>query len=571
LGPAASAELASLLLAVACVLGATQICGTLARRVGQPPVLGELLAGVLLGPTILGRVSPAAFATLFPREGTQAGAFRGLTVVSIVLFLAVAGLEIDLRRLLARLRVAASVGIAGIVAPFALGFGAAWLWPAALGAEPSAALVPFALFIGTALSISALPVIAKTLVDLDLYRTDFGALVVGAAVFNDVIGWTLFGLVVGLFGHSQATVPSALGEVAVSLVSVGVALTAGRWLVLRALGWIDRSSGERGGVVAFVVCAAFASAALTEWLGHGALMGAFLSGVVMGGTLATSPGRLLELERLVAVVFAPLFFGSLGLRADFVANFDPALVAVVFAIACLGKLVGCSFAARWSGLPAREAWAVGAGMNARGAMEMAMALVALQYGMISERLFVALVVMAIATSAMSGPLMKRWIGLHADRLLLGALRESRFLPSLAARTRDEVIRELARAAAPATKVEPAVLIEAVLVREAIMPTGVGVGVAIPHARLPGLSAPVVALGLVEPGVDFGAPDGVPARIAVLVVTPEGDDLIQLELLAEVARTFADPETRRRVARARSFEELSRALRDAPMRGGGGEH
>lgn len=570
MGPAASAELASLLLAVACVLGATQICGALARRIGQPPVLGELAAGILLGPTILGRVSPEAFATLFPREGTQAGAFRALTVVSIVLFLAVAGLEIDLGRLLARLRVAASVGIAGIVAPFAVGFGAAWAWPATFGAEPSAALVPFALFIGTALSISALPVIAKTLVDLDLYRTDFGALVLGAAVFNDVIGWTLFGLVVGLFGHAQTTLPSALGEVAISLVSVGVALSAGRWLVLRLLGWVDRRAGERGGVVAFVVCVAFASAALTEWLGHGALMGAFLSGVVMGGTLATSPGRLLELERLVAVVFAPLFFGSLGLRADFVANFDPALVLAVFAIACLGKLGGCSLAARWSGLPLREAWAVGAGMNARGAMEMAMALVALQYGIISERLFVALVVMALATSALAGPLMKRLIGLHAERLLLAALREAAFLPALVARSRDEVIRALARAAAPAARVDPEVLADAVIGREEIMPTGVGVGVAIPHARLPGLAAPIAALGIVDPGVDFGAPDGVPARIAVLIVTPEGDDQIQLELLAEVARTFADPETRRRVARARSFEELSRALRDAPMRGGG-EH
>jgi mannitol/fructose-specific phosphotransferase system IIA component (Ntr-type) len=203
-------------------------------------------------------------------------------------------------------------------------------------------------------------------------------------------------------------------------------------------------------------------------------------------------------------------------------------------------------------------------------MEMAMALVALQYGIISERLFVALVVMALATSARSGPLMKRLIGLHAERLLLAALREAAFLPALAARDRDEVIRELARAAAPAAKVTAEALAEAVRVREEIMPTGLGLGVAVPHARLPGLSAPVAALGIVDPGVDFGAPDGEPARIAVLVVTPDGDDQIQLELLAEIARTFADAETRRRVARSRSFEELSRALRDAPMRGGG-EH
>jgi Kef-type K+ transport system membrane component KefB/mannitol/fructose-specific phosphotransferase system IIA component (Ntr-type) len=567
LGGLGSVPLASLLLAVAVLLGATQICGALARRIGQPAVLGELVAGILLGPTLLGRIAPGAVETLFPAAGTQAGAFRGLTVVSIVLFLAVAGLEVDLGRLLARLRVAASVGIAGIVVPFAVGFGCAFAWPAAFGAEPTSPAVPFALFIGSALAITALPVIAKTLVDLDLYRTDFGALVMGAAVLNDVIGWTLFGLVVGLFGHGQTTAGGAVGEIAISLAAVAGALSAGRWAVQRALAWVDRRVGAQGGVVAFVVCLGFASAALTEWLGHGALMGAFLSGVMMGGTLATSPGRLYELERLVALVFAPLFFGSLGLHTDFAANFDPALVVAVVAIASAGKLVGCSAAARWSGLPVREAWAVGAGMNARGAMEMAMALVALQYGIISEHLFVALVVMALVTSALAGPLMKRLLALHGERLLLAHLREAGFLPRLAARDRDEVIRALAAAAAPAARLGPDVLARAVLARESIMPTGVGMGIAIPHARLPGLSAPVAALALCDPGADFGAPDGELARIAVLVLTPEGDDLIQLELLAEVARTLGDAETRRRVASARSFEELSRALRDAPVRAG----
>jgi len=558
--------MASLLLAIACLLAATRLCGVLARAVGQPPVLGELVAGILLGPTILGRVAPGTYESLFPASGAQAGAFQGLTTLSIVLFLAVAGLEVDLGRFLTRFRIAASVGVAGIVVPFAIGFGCALAWPAAFGAEAASPAVPFALFMGTALAISALPVIAKTLVDLDLYRTDLGTLVMGAAVFNDLIGWTLFGLVVGLFGHSDTTLASAAGGIAATLAAVVVALSAGRWAVQRALAVVDRHSRSRGGVVVFVLCVALGSAALTDWLGHGALMGAFLSGVVMGGTLATSPGRLLELERLIAIVFAPLFFGSLGLRADFVANFDAALVSAVFVIACLGKLVGCSLAARWSGLPSREAWAVGAGMNARGAMEMAMASVALQYGIISPRLFVALVVMALATSAMSGPLMKRWIGLRRQRLLLAALRESAFLPALAARHRDEVIRELARAVAPAAKADPEALAQAALGREAIMATGVGDGVAVPHAELAGLAAPVAALGLVEPGADFGAPDGEPARIAVLVVTPRGEQRAQLELLAEVSRLFADPETRSRVARARSFEELSRALRDAPMRG-----
>jgi Kef-type K+ transport system membrane component KefB/mannitol/fructose-specific phosphotransferase system IIA component (Ntr-type) len=560
-------ELPQLLLAVSLLLATTRICGSLARRIGQPSVLGELLAGILLGPTLFGHLAPELFASLFPRTGGQASAFSVLTLVSIVLFLTVAGLEVDLGRLLARLRVASAVGIAGIVVPFATGFAAAWAWPAGFGAEPHVQKVVFALFIGTALAISALPVIAKTLIDLDLYRTDLGALVIGSAVFDDLIGWTLFGLVVGMFRDASPTLAGISAEVVLTLVCVGLALTVGRFLALRTLAWLDRGAADSGGVVAFVVCIAFASAALTESVGHGALMGAFLAGVVMGGTIETSPRRLIALERLVGVVFAPLFFGSLGLKVDFVANFNLPLVLIVFVIACVGKVLGCGLAARFSGLPAREAWAVGFGMNARGAMEMAMALVALQYDIISEQLFVALVVMALGTSAMSGPLMKRLVGQRTRRLFLAHLDSRTFVPSLLGRDRAEVIRGLAQVTAPLAGVEPARLANAVLAREAIMPTGVGLGIAIPHARLPGLAAPIVALGLSNNGVDFGAPDGDLARLIVLVVTPEHDDLIQIELLAEIARTFQHAETRLAVAHARSFDELSDAIRAAPWPGG----
>ena len=562
-------ELALLLLAVSLLLATAQLCAAGARALGQPSVLGELLAGILLGPTLFGRIAPELSAALFPLAGGQAAAFHGLSVISIVLFLAVAGLEVDLGRLLARLRVASSVGIAGILVPFAFGFGAAYAWPAGLGADGSADPGVFALFIGTALSISALPVIAKTLVDLDLYRTDLGALIVGAAVFNDLIGWTLFGVVVATFTTGAPTIAAMSGGILLTLAAVALALSVGRALILRILRWIGSGARDSGGIVVFVVCAALASAALSELSGHGALMGAFLAGVVMGGTLETSPRRLIALERLVGVVFAPLFFGSLGLRADFIASFDPWLVVVVFAIACVGKVLGCGLAAQWSGLPLREAWAVGFGMNARGAMEMAMAFVALQYRIISEELFVALVVMALATSAMSGPAMRWLVGRRTRRLFLAHLQPRTFVPILAGEDRTEVIRALARVAAPAAGLGAEILSEAVLAREAIMPTGVGQGIAIPHARMPGLVAPVVALGLSNLGVDFGAPDGELARLVVLVVTPEHDDLIQIELLAEIARALQHPETRLAVSHARSFEDLADALRGAPHPGAGG--
>jgi mannitol/fructose-specific phosphotransferase system IIA component (Ntr-type) len=160
-------------------------------------------------------------------------------------------------------------------------------------------------------------------------------------------------------------------------------------------------------------------------------------------------------------------------------------------------------------------------------------------------------------------MMKRLVGRRMRRLFLAHLHPRTFVPSLLGTERAEAIRGLAQATAPVAGLDPAVLADAVLAREAIMPTGVGQGIAIPHARMPGLAAPVVALGLSSGGVDFGAPDGELARFIVLVVTPEHDDLIQLELLAEIARTFQDSEMRAAVARATSFDDLADALRRAP--------
>jgi len=197
-----------------------------------------------------------------------------------------------------------------------------------------------------------------------------------------------------------------------------------------------------------------------------------------------------------------------------------------------------------------------------------MALVALHYGIISEPLFVALVVMALGTSAISGPVMKRLVGGRERRLFLAHLSPRRFVPDLVGRDRAEAIRGLVAVAAPSAGLDVAALADAVLAREAIMPTGVGEGIAIPHARLPGLSAPIVALGVSHTGIDFGAPDGELSRLIVLVVTPEHDDLIQIELLAEIARTLQNAATRRAVANAHGFEELSDVLRSAPLRESG---
>jgi len=234
-----------------------------------------------------------------------------------------------------------------------------------------------------------------------------GQIILSAAVVDDLVGWLLFSVVLASLRHGAVGLVAIAERVAIVLAFAATCLVAGSYVMRRAL--IPR--GDRtptpGGALTLCLGAALACGAIAEWIGVHAVFGAFLAGVAIG-----SAGALVESARrtvleFVLYFFAPLFFATVGLRADFLAHFDPWLVFPLLAIACLAKIGGCTLGARLGGLPLREAAAVGLGMNARGAMEIVLALLALQAGLIRESVFTALVVIAIVTSLMAGPLIRR--------------------------------------------------------------------------------------------------------------------------------------------------------------------
>jgi Kef-type K+ transport system membrane component KefB len=398
LSPHLTHDTAWLFLTLGLLLAAARTLGEVARRLRQPAVLGEILAGVLLGPTVLGHWAPH-LGQLAPRP-----AFDALTTVAIVLFLLLAGLDVQLSTLWRQRATAVSVGLAGLIVPFLLGFGVAWQWPQFFGRGGLSAHWPLvgALFFGTALAISALPVIARLLRDLKLYRSDVGTIVIAAAVFQDLLGWTLFTSVMAL-AHSTGgdPLPAAAGTFVVTLAFVAVVVTAGRWLPRRATASLPRRTAAPGALLAMVVALAFVCAALTESAGLHAVFGAFVAGIALGGSPLGRRTRR-ALEPVVTGVLAPLFFAGIGLKVDCLAHLDVRLAAVVVLLAVIGKVLPCGLAARWCGLPTRESWAVAFCLNSRGAMEIILGVVALQVGLITESLFVALVLMALVTTLMSG-------------------------------------------------------------------------------------------------------------------------------------------------------------------------
>ncbi|MEZ4601150.1 MAG: cation:proton antiporter [Syntrophotaleaceae bacterium] len=547
-------EITALFLALGLLLASARLLGEMALRFNLPSVLGEILAGVLWGPTLFGALAPDWHGFLFPMTGGGALAFEGLTLLAIALFLLVAGMEVDLSTIWRQGRAAINIGIAGMVVPFTLGFVASWYLPGLMGMEEGAERLVFALFMATALSISALPVIAKTLMDLNLYRSDLGMLVVAAAVLNDLVGWIVFAVILGMLGAD----PDALGIGRTIWLTLGFALivlTVVRWAFNRVLPWIQAHTSWPGGVLGLALSLALIAAACTEWIGIHAIFGTFLIGVAMGDSRHLRVRTRATIEQFVSFIFAPLFFASIGLKVDFLANFDLLLVLIVLVIAIVGKVVGCGLASRLSGLSRRESLAVGFGLNARGAMEIILGLLALQYGLISEQLFVALVVMALATSLMSGPFMQRLLHLKKPLRFTDFLSSRAFVLKLSAFSRTEAIEELAQAVAEDALLDGETIGRRVLSREALMPTGLGKGVAVPHARLPGLVKPVVAVGLSRSGIDFDSPDGTAAHVICLILTPVMDEGAQLEILADIARTFKPPEIRDKVLGVAGFTEF----------------
>jgi Kef-type K+ transport system membrane component KefB/mannitol/fructose-specific phosphotransferase system IIA component len=550
-----ASDITALCLSLGVILLAARCLGEIARRLGQPAVLGEILTGILLGPTVLGHLAPEFSAFLFPATGNSALARDAIGTISLVLFLLVAGLEVDLSVLWKQGRAAAAISVCGMVVPFLIGFGAAWLLPRAFGSQPGADREIFALFFATALAISALPVIAKTLMDLNLYRSDVGMVVIAAAVFDDLAGWMIFAVILSLMGRESQ---HAFGIQSTLILTLGFAafmLTGGRWIFHRCLPWVQAHTSFPGGVLALALSAALLAASFTEWIGIHAIFGSFLVGVALGDSSHLRTQTRATIDQFISFFFAPLFFGSIGLRVDFVRSFDPLLCALVLLIACVGKFAGCLLGARWAGMGRREGWAVAFGMNARGAMEIVLGLLAFQAGLIDERMFVALVVMALVTSMMSGPLMRRVLARKRPRQFQQFLPARGFVARLKARERREAIGELCLALGETGAVDARAVSAAVWQREQLAPTGLGNVLAVPHARIAGLKAPLLAIGLSSEGVDFDAPDGQGARLIFLILSPLEDDGAQLELLSDLAKMFGKADARARALAVRTHTEF----------------
>ena len=401
-------ELIQLMIQLSAMLALGRLMAEVARKFKQPAVVGEIIAGVILGPTVLGMIAPGWFDVLFPKIGNSTLALDGFTRVAVVLLLFIAGLEVDLHIVFQQGKQALSTSFFGLIIPFFLGFIIPFLFPAFFGDTGGTDLLLFSLFMGTAMSISALPVIVRIMMDLKLFKTRVGMLVVASAMVDDLIGWMIFSVILGLIGKGRDI---SIGYTILLTLSFAVLmLTLGRGLLNRVLPWVNKKMAWPGGLLSLSMALCFLGAAFTEFIGIHAVFGAFMIGVALGDSEHLSEKAKEIVHQFINNIFAPLFFVSIGLKVNFLINFDPWITLVIIVIAFAGKLIGCGFGARLGGFSRNESLAAGFGMNARGAMEIILGLIALESGLINETIFVSLVIMALVTSISSGPLMEWALG-----------------------------------------------------------------------------------------------------------------------------------------------------------------
>ncbi|WP_434739707.1 cation:proton antiporter [Micromonospora sp. SH-82] len=394
------------LVAVVVLLLVARLLGTVAERFGAPAIVGELFTGVLLGPSLLGSVAPGIAGWLLPTDPHQFHLLDAVGQIGLLLLVGITGAHLDLGLLRRRTGAAVTVSVTGLVIPLALGVLLGLALPTAVTGQEGPDRPVFALFLGVAMCVTAIPVIAKTLSDMRLLHRNIGQLTLAAGMVDDAVGWLLLSVVA-----AAATTGVSLGQVSLSvLYLVGFVLfaaTVGRFVVRRVMDRVARS-GQSGPTVTAAVVIVLSGAVGTHALGMEPVFGAFVAGLLLA-PCRSSHALLGPLRTVVMAVLAPLFLAMAGLRMDLTALVDPQVAVTalgVLTVAILGKFVGAYLGARLTRLSPWEGLALGAGMNARGVIEVIVAMTGLRLGVLNTATYTTVILVAIVTSLMAPPLLR---------------------------------------------------------------------------------------------------------------------------------------------------------------------
>ena len=386
-----------------------RLMGELAQRVGQPSVMGQLIGGLLLGPSLFGLLWPSAQHAIFPTDPVQKSMLDAVSELGVLMLLLLTGMETDLQMVRRVGRAAIAAALAGVAIPFACGFALGEFLPAEFLPRPDARLVT-SIFLGTALSISSVKIVAIVIREMNFMRRDLGQIIVASAILEDTIGWVIIAVAFGLAAAGTIDVWSVSRAVVGTALFMVASFTVGRRIVFRLIRWANDNFRSDFPVITTILIIMAAMALTTQVIGVNTVLGAFVAGILIGESPILTRHIDEELRGLIVALFMPVFFGLSGLNADLTILRSPnlALLAVgLIVIASIGKFLGAFIGGTIGGLSRAESLALGCGMNARGSTEVIVATLGLSTGLLSQNLFTLIVTMAIVTTT-AMPSMLRW-------------------------------------------------------------------------------------------------------------------------------------------------------------------
>ncbi|RTM06790.1 MAG: potassium transporter [Hyphomicrobiales bacterium] len=383
--------------------------GEVLETLGQPAVMGQLIGGILLGPSLLGWVWPEAERLIFAGDASQKSMINAIAQLGVLMLLLLTGMETDLRLVRRVGRACFSISAAGVAVPFALGFAAAHFMPETLLATGGERIVA-GLFLGTALSISSVKIVAMVVREMSFMRRNLGQIIVSSAIIEDTIGWVIIAITIGIATKGRIEIGSLAFTILGVAAFMAFSFTLGRRIVFDAIRWTNDNFRSEYAVVTVILAIMGAMALITDLIGVHTVLGAFVAGILVGESPILSRHIEGQLRGIITALFMPVFFGVAGLSADLTVLVDPQLALLtvgLVVIASIGKFGGAFIGAELAGMSRAEGIAVGCGMNARGSTEVIVASIGLSMGVLSHNLFTMIVTMAVITTLIMPPTL-RW-------------------------------------------------------------------------------------------------------------------------------------------------------------------
>jgi len=560
MGPITEHHLMLFLIQFGLVLGMCKFFGYFLMKMRQSSITGDILVGIILGPAILGKLLPQLHGAIFPDDAIQRTMLETIAWFGNLFLLMEAGLEINFSRVWQQRGNAVKLSLSDLTLPVIISFIPIYLLPNHYLVDPSHKLL-FALFLSAVMTISALPVAIRGMRDLGILKTDVGFLILSALTMNDIAGWVLFTIILGVFAHGSLEISFIARLVILTIGFTAISLTLFRRLVDKIVTFIHNKTGDSSGLkITFIMLIGALFGAITLKIGIHSLFGFFIAGTILGEAKHISERDRFVVNRLVYSAFVPIFFANIGLHLDFIANFDIPLVLIMLSVGISSRYLAAYLGARWSGQHKSNLSVISIAHTPGGEMHIVVGMLAYSGGLISDKILVSIVSSSLISTIIFGP----WLSFAVRKLRKNVhevvFREEDVSIDVEVSSQEEMMILMSRTVAKRSKLQEELVYQELKLREEQMSTAMGRAIAIPHARIESIKHSHVFVFHSRQGLEWDSPDGNLVRLIVLLITPKDSPNAQLLILQSLAKTLSDRQKSQSLVNSRDSRYIWAALK-----------